>query len=250
VRRRSILRLAVLAFSVLAALAVLATCALRLPEPTGPWRGAIAFSFDDGPNPDVTEDLLDVLDRHGVRAWFCLIGENVRASEEHRRLTREIAARGHAVVVHGDSETWAWRLWTAGAVAGEIARCDETLTEVVGAAAVSDWYRPAGGWLWPWQRGAVERSGKRLLPLHAFWFDTSGVPDAERVATLRERGFDAIDAGNVGMVVLHDGLDAQSRHRDRDVAGTRYDRSFVPGLVDELIRRAKERGLAIRGPRD
>src|SRR6185312_8483590 len=42
----------------------------------------LALTFDDGPNPAVTPDLLDLLDRHAIRATFFLIGAHVRAFPE------------------------------------------------------------------------------------------------------------------------------------------------------------------------
>jgi len=57
----------------------------------------VAFTFDDGPNPDLTPRLLDLLDNHAARATFFLIGRNV---ERYPRLAGEIAARGHEIGNH------------------------------------------------------------------------------------------------------------------------------------------------------
>jgi peptidoglycan/xylan/chitin deacetylase (PgdA/CDA1 family) len=57
----------------------------------------VAFTFDDGPNPDLTPRLLDLLDSHAARATFFLIGRNV---ERYPRLAAEIAARGHEIGNH------------------------------------------------------------------------------------------------------------------------------------------------------
>src|SRR4051794_32147791 len=52
------------------------------------------LTFDDGPSPDTTPALLDVLARHRGRATFFLIGERVRA---HPDLVAAIAGAGHEV---------------------------------------------------------------------------------------------------------------------------------------------------------
>ena len=52
----------------------------------------IALTFDDGPNPAVTPQLLELFDRYSVRATFFLIGKFARACPE---LVKEISARGH-----------------------------------------------------------------------------------------------------------------------------------------------------------
>src|ERR1700730_4981475 len=63
-------------------------------------RSSLALTFDDGPNPAITPDLLDLLDRHSTRATFFLIGRHVRALPA---LAREIAERGHTVGNHTDT---------------------------------------------------------------------------------------------------------------------------------------------------
>jgi peptidoglycan/xylan/chitin deacetylase (PgdA/CDA1 family) len=57
----------------------------------------VALTFDDGPDPRVTPRVLDLLDRHGVKAAFFVIGEKALA---HPDLVREILARGHEVGNH------------------------------------------------------------------------------------------------------------------------------------------------------
>ncbi|MBV8115237.1 MAG: polysaccharide deacetylase family protein [Silvibacterium sp.] len=56
-----------------------------------------ALTYDDGPNDVCTEQLLEVLARHNVRATFFLIGRFVR---ERRDLTRRIHAAGHLIGNH------------------------------------------------------------------------------------------------------------------------------------------------------
>ena len=60
----------------------------------------IALTFDDGPNPAVTPRLLELFDRHSVRATFFLIGKFARACPD---LVREISARGHLLGNHTDT---------------------------------------------------------------------------------------------------------------------------------------------------
>jgi hypothetical protein len=60
-------------------------------------RGEICLTFDDGPNPDVTPSVLDLLDRFQAKASFFCIGEKAAAYPE---LVREIARRGHSIENH------------------------------------------------------------------------------------------------------------------------------------------------------
>jgi len=60
-------------------------------------KGCCALTFDDGPDPDLTPDILDALDRYGFTATFFCIGQNV---EKHPELAGEIVKRGHTIACH------------------------------------------------------------------------------------------------------------------------------------------------------
>jgi peptidoglycan/xylan/chitin deacetylase (PgdA/CDA1 family) len=68
------------------------------------WRGPatgrpeVALTFDDGPSPDGTPPMLDLLDEHGMRGTFFCLGEQ---AERHGDLVQEIFGRGHEVATHG-----------------------------------------------------------------------------------------------------------------------------------------------------
>src|SRR5216684_2521560 len=74
-------------------------------------RGApptVYLTYDDGPNPTTTPDLLDVLARERVRATFFLIDEHI--TEETAPIVRRMFDEGHAVALH--SHTRAYMLMT------------------------------------------------------------------------------------------------------------------------------------------
>ncbi len=58
---------------------------------------AIYLTFDDGPNPDITPQVLDILDEFGVKANFFCVGENV---QKYRDVFEETKRRGHKVGNH------------------------------------------------------------------------------------------------------------------------------------------------------
>ncbi len=58
---------------------------------------SVCLTFDDGPIPEVTPWLLDVLDRYGVKATFFVVGDNVR---KHPEIFRMIVERGHVIGNH------------------------------------------------------------------------------------------------------------------------------------------------------
>jgi peptidoglycan-N-acetylglucosamine deacetylase len=65
------------------------------------------LSFDDGPHPQATPQVLELLREHDVRATFFLVGEQVRRSGA---LRDEIAAAGHDIALHGDTHRTLLRL--------------------------------------------------------------------------------------------------------------------------------------------
>jgi peptidoglycan/xylan/chitin deacetylase (PgdA/CDA1 family) len=60
-------------------------------------RSEIALTFDDGPDPQVTPRVLDLLDASGAKGSFFVVGER---ADRHARLVSEMARRGHAVENH------------------------------------------------------------------------------------------------------------------------------------------------------
>jgi peptidoglycan/xylan/chitin deacetylase (PgdA/CDA1 family) len=63
-----------------------------------PQQATVALTFDDGPHPDYTPPLLELLARHLVRASFFLLGSLV---ERHPELVREMYRQGHWLGIHG-----------------------------------------------------------------------------------------------------------------------------------------------------
>lgn len=63
------------------------------------------LTFDDGPTPDITEKVLDMLDGYHAKATFFCLGRNV---ERHPEIYHEIIERGHAVGNHTYSHLKGW----------------------------------------------------------------------------------------------------------------------------------------------
>ncbi|HUY59555.1 MAG TPA: polysaccharide deacetylase family protein [Solirubrobacteraceae bacterium] len=62
------------------------------------WPQAVAITFDDGPHPEGTPRMLEILAEHDARATFFLVGEQVVKRPE---LARRILDGGHAIGMHG-----------------------------------------------------------------------------------------------------------------------------------------------------
>lgn len=88
----------------------------------------IALTFDDGPHPEGTPAVLDLLSAAGAKATFFLVGEQARAFPE---LAERIAAEGHEIAVHGDQHRVMLRLAPA-MIAADLDRARETIGELTG----------------------------------------------------------------------------------------------------------------------
>jgi peptidoglycan-N-acetylglucosamine deacetylase len=89
-----------LAIAVLVTLTVAGTAVAATPEVvdrTQRRADSFALTFDDGPDPTYTPQVLEQLDRHRIKATFCVMGRNAIAYPE---LVRAIAARGHRLCNH------------------------------------------------------------------------------------------------------------------------------------------------------
>lgn len=66
---------------------------------------SVYLTFDDGPTPKITEQILDILDNYGAKATFFCLGNN---AELYPELVEEIVARSHAVGNHSYNHTRGW----------------------------------------------------------------------------------------------------------------------------------------------
>ncbi len=87
-------------------------------------RLAAALTFDDGPDPDVTPGLLELLDRYRLPATFFVVGVE---AERHPMLIREILSRGHAVGNHSYHHDPLLMLRSRTRLSDEITRTQELL---------------------------------------------------------------------------------------------------------------------------
>jgi peptidoglycan-N-acetylglucosamine deacetylase len=109
----------------------------RLDEPAAPRD--VALTFDDGPHPQGTPAVLEIMADRGARATFFLVGEQV---ERDPGLAREIAAAGHAVALHGHRHRNELRV-PPRALAGDLDRGVAVIERATGAPVAR--YRPPYG---------------------------------------------------------------------------------------------------------
>ncbi len=192
---------------------------LRLPPAATP---RVALTFDDGPDPEVTPRVLDLLDRHRARASFFCIGERV---ERHATLAREIVARGHRIENHSYHHSKAFSLYLPGRQHSEITRAQRAIAEVVGRAP--ELFRAPAGLRNVFLEPILAAEGLRLVSWTRRGFDTVS-RDAGRVA---EKLILGLGPGDI--LLLHDGTPA------RDADG----RPVALEALERLLAEMQRRGL-------
>ncbi len=106
-------------------------------------QNAVALTFDDGPHPKITPQVLDALRAHGAHATFFVLGKNARM---YPALVRRIVEEGHALGWHTDTHVDLSRasLWQAWKECCQARRCVEEIT-----GAPLRYFRPPWGRLRP-----------------------------------------------------------------------------------------------------
>jgi peptidoglycan/xylan/chitin deacetylase (PgdA/CDA1 family) len=161
--------------------------------------GELALTFDDGPNPAWTPQLLDALAEHGVRATFFMVG---RYAETEPALVRRVAEAGHLIGNHSWSHP-NLAITATNRVHEELSRTSDTLEEIVGAQ-VRFFRPPFGG-----RRPVVLRIARELGMTPVLWNAITNdwsEPSADRIALRLMQKIDRNQhKGQATNLVLHDG---------------------------------------------
>nr|WP_284617497.1 polysaccharide deacetylase family protein [Rubrivivax pictus] len=188
----------------------------RLPAASAA-RGEVALTIDDGPDPEVTPQVLDLLDRFGARASFFVIGER---AAQHPALVAQMLARGHSVQNHSQRHRHHFSLLGPAGFRRELEAAQAQLQ------ALTDerprFFRAPAGLRNPFLQPVLQRLGLRLTSWTRRGFDTRET-DAQRVLA---RLVDGLAAGDI--LLLHDG------HAARGASGTPVVLEVLPALLERL----------------
>jgi peptidoglycan/xylan/chitin deacetylase (PgdA/CDA1 family) len=214
-----------------AGLAAASVAGYQSMAPSGQWYGRtfthlprpskrLALTYDDGPNDPYTQQLMEVLARHGVRATFFLIGRYVQRRPE---IVRELVKAGHVVGNHTYTHpNLAFQSETQ--VRTQLRACRQVLEDAVGAS--SNLFRPPFGGRRPAVMRILKEEGLDPIMWSITGYDWSPTtPERIEKHVLRQlRGGDVI--------LLHDGGHVEMG----------ADRSHSVAVTDRLITRFKAEG--------
>lgn len=183
----------------------------------------VALTFDDGPDPQRTPAVLDLLARQGVRATFFVVGAR---AEAHPELVRRMVAEGHVVGNHSYTHSWRFPLRSLGRTMEELRRTGEVLHRITGRQPRL--FRPPFGVTNPTIARAVRRLGLDPVGWNIRSLDTMG-QSPERVAA---RILRRLHPGAV--ILLHDRCAGSERLVGLLVEGLRS-RGLEPVTLPELF---------------
>jgi len=103
-------------------------------------RKLVALTFDDGPDPESTPALLDLLAGRNIRATFFCVGERVA---RHPELARRIVADGHAIENHSHSHQFWTNLLSESKLEADLVQAQEEIHRISGRTPA--WFRPPMG---------------------------------------------------------------------------------------------------------
>jgi peptidoglycan/xylan/chitin deacetylase (PgdA/CDA1 family) len=214
-------------------------------EDVGIRRGEIFLSFDDGPQPDITARLLDVLRTEDIHAAFCVCGISVRSLPQ---LVRRMADENHLIVNHGDRHQ-PLALFSEKALRKEIESCDVAIANALETSAVrTEYYRPACGLCTAIMKRVLAQLNKHVLPVTHFGWDTNvnrhtyqDWISITQAAARRDQG---------GIFVLHDRrlhfwMEPDYDPNDRESSAYR---GWVPDAASQLIARLRSDGFRFLDP--
>lgn len=153
----------------------------------------LALTFDDGPYPQYTPRLLDILKKHNARATFFVLGSLARS---HPHIITRIVNEGHEIGCHSWHHANYTRL-SAEAIHNDLARWEAAVNPLIGGPA--RWMRPPYGAINSTARAVITQRGYRV----ALWTGDTGDWRKPGAAVISNR---ILSAARDGAVILcHDG---------------------------------------------
>jgi peptidoglycan/xylan/chitin deacetylase (PgdA/CDA1 family) len=205
-------------------------------------RREIVLTFDDGPHPGYTPELLAVLERYHVPATFFVVGE---MAERAPYLVRDEIADGDSVGNHTYHHVSLVKI-TPGEAADEIRACGLVLQSITGKPARL--FRPPGGRYDAAVTDAATAQGYRTV----LWTDDPGDYASPGVDTIVERTVRT--AHNGGILLLHDGIQQTIDALPRIIGSLRasgftfvtMDQMLIHAAPDDAVKIAARTGFHSR----
>ena len=181
---------------------------LRWMYPRATWRmdpsvKAVYLTFDDGPIPEATPFVLEMLARYGIRATFFVVGDNVRKYPE---VFRQVVAAGHRIGNHTFNHIGGFR-WLSRNYLRNTKKAQELIENMLQRPYTpeklgeGELFRPPHGWMRPLQYQVIRRKKYRIIMWDVVTRDYSKWLTAEEVLENVKRY-----TRNGSIITFHDSL--------------------------------------------
>ena len=168
---------------------------IRRLYPRACWRmnaseKSVYLTFDDGPIPEATPYVLDVLDSMGIKATFFMVGDNAR---RYPHLLEEVRRRGHRIGNHTFNHIGGLR-WFSWKYLGNVQKAEDILQ-------TGKLFRPPHGWMRLMQYRVLRHTGWRVVMWDVVTRDYSNLLTAQEVLQNAKRY-----TRNGSIITFHDSL--------------------------------------------
>jgi peptidoglycan/xylan/chitin deacetylase (PgdA/CDA1 family) len=119
----------------------------------------VYLTFDDGPIPEVTEWVLAELKKHGFKATFFSIGENIT---KHSEIFKKVISEGHSIGNHTYNHLNGWNTSTEDYIKN-VARCEEEIGKNTNQNLKSKLFRPPYGKIKTAQSKSIQKLGYKII---------------------------------------------------------------------------------------
>lgn len=198
------------------------TLAAQMPD------RSIALTFDDGPSPKHTEEILKILKKYNVHATFFVVGSRVK---KHCSIVNRIVREGHELGNHTQNHYFLWN-HDRKTQLEEISKTQEAIKECLKEPVTVKWFRaPYGA-----QNETTLQITRELGLNTALW--TIDTNDWKRESTPRSIAQAALKVQGKDVVLMHDGTEPnEKRANDPEVkAIASPNRNSTVQALDEIIK--------------
>jgi peptidoglycan-N-acetylglucosamine deacetylase len=162
----------------------------------------VYLTFDDGPVPEVTPWVLNILREHNIKATFFCIGDNIR---KHPEVLQQVVAEGHAIGNHTFNHLNGWNNNTTEYLEN-FALCQAEIAQHTNPPAKL--FRPPYGKIKPFQSRPIRRQGYKIIMWDVLSadFDLSITPQQ-----CLQNVLDNVQPGSI--IIFHDSIKASQNLR-------------------------------------
>ncbi|MEZ4786377.1 MAG: polysaccharide deacetylase family protein [Flavobacterium haoranii] len=162
----------------------------------------VYLTFDDGPIPEVTEWVLDVLKEENIKATFFCIGDNIK---KHPKIFQRIITEGHAIGNHTFNHLKGWETKTSEYLEN-FSLCEAEIQSQLNKN--TNLFRPPYGKIKLSQSRLLRKKGYKIIMWDIISFDFDANTSPEKCFSNVD---DKVASGSI--IVFHDSLKAEKNLR-------------------------------------